>query len=33
MPDVLVGKEPDVTLTDDQKALTKRASQTVFNEI
>ncbi|MFT8896255.1 MAG: hypothetical protein ABF968_04750 [Acetobacter sp.] len=33
MPDVMAGKVPGVTLTDDQKAIAKRASQTVFNEI
>lgn len=33
MPDVMAGKVPGVTLTDTQKAIAKRASQTVFNEI
>lgn len=33
MPDVMAGKVPGVTLTDDQKSLVKRASQTVFNEL
>ncbi|MFP2872599.1 hypothetical protein ACLEIY_10170 [Acetobacter tropicalis] len=33
MPDILTGKVPGITLTDDQKTLAKRASQTVLNEI
>ena len=33
MPDVMAGKVPGVTLTDTQKILVKRASQTVFNEL
>lgn len=33
MPDVMAGKVPGVALTDRQKAIAKRASQTVFNEI
>lgn len=33
MPDVMAGNVPGVTLTDDQKSLVKRASQTVFNEL
>ncbi|WP_227004893.1 hypothetical protein [Acetobacter senegalensis] len=33
MPDVLAGKVPGITLTDDQKTLAKRASQTMLNEI
>ncbi|WP_339077819.1 hypothetical protein QQM41_04385 [Acetobacter sp. AC2005] len=33
MPDVMAGNVPGVTLTDTQKAIAKRASQTVFNEI
>lgn len=33
MPDVMAGKVPGVALTDTQKTIAKRASQTVFNEI
>ncbi|ASC05606.1 hypothetical protein S101468_01348 [Acetobacter pasteurianus subsp. pasteurianus] len=33
MPDVMAGKVPGVALTDTQKDIAKRASQTVFNEI
>ncbi|MGX7346310.1 hypothetical protein ACWM9A_10500 [Acetobacter pasteurianus] len=33
MPDVMAGKVPGVVLTDTQKDIAKRASQTVFNEI
>ncbi|GCD59343.1 hypothetical protein NBRC3280_1856 [Acetobacter pasteurianus NBRC 3280] len=33
MPDVMAGKVPGVALTDTQKAIAKRASQSVFNEI
>lgn len=33
MPDVFAGRVPGVALTDTQKAIAKRASQTVFNEI
>lgn len=33
MPDVMTGQVPGVALTDTQKAIAKRASQTVFNEI
>ena len=33
MPDVMAGKVPGITLTEDQKSLAKRASQTVVNEL
>ncbi|QHM91199.1 hypothetical protein [Acetobacter pasteurianus] len=33
MPDVMAGKVPGVALTDTQKDIAKRASQTLFNEI
>ncbi|WP_339077800.1 hypothetical protein QQM41_04265 [Acetobacter sp. AC2005] len=33
MPDVMAGKMPGVALTDTQKDIAKRASQSVFNEI
>ncbi|BAK84532.1 hypothetical protein [Komagataeibacter medellinensis] len=33
MPDVMAGKVPGITLTDADKALIKKASQTVYNEI
>ncbi|BAK83981.1 hypothetical protein [Komagataeibacter medellinensis] len=33
MPDVMAGKVPGITLTDADKALIKKASQTVDNEI
>ncbi|GBR55811.1 hypothetical protein AA18889_0335 [Acetobacter senegalensis DSM 18889] len=33
MPDVMAGKVPGMALTDTQKDIAKRASQTVFNEI
>ena len=33
MPDVMAGKVPGIALTDTQKDIAKRASQTVFNEI
>ena len=33
MPDVMAGRVPGITLTDTQKDIAKRASQTVFNEI
>lgn len=33
MPDVMAGKEPGVHLSDEQKALVKKSSQTVVNEL
>ncbi|AHI24175.1 hypothetical protein H845_211 [Komagataeibacter xylinus E25] len=33
MPDVMAGKVPNVTLSDANKALIRKASQTVYNEI
>lgn len=33
MPDVMGGKVPGITLTDAQKSLAKRTSQTVVNEL
>lgn len=33
MPDVMEGKVPGITLTEDQKTLIKKSSQSVFNEI
>lgn len=33
MPDVMAGNVPGIALTDTQKDIAKRASQTVFNEI
>ncbi|QHC37235.1 hypothetical protein FMA36_14060 [Komagataeibacter xylinus] len=33
MPDVMAGKVPGITLSDTDKALIKKASQSVYNEI
>lgn len=33
MPDVMAGKVPGVTVSDADKVLIKRASQTVFNQL
>ena len=33
MPDVMAGKVPGVHLSDEQKALVKKSSQTVVNEL
>lgn len=33
MPDVMAGKVPGITLTDEQKSLAKKSSQTVLNEL
>lgn len=33
MPDAFAGNIPGVTLTDGQKAVARRASQTVYNEL
>ena len=33
MPDVMAGKVPGVSLTDEQKMLARKSSQTVVNEL
>ncbi|MFT8586823.1 hypothetical protein [Acetobacter papayae] len=33
MPDVMAGKVPGITLTDEQKTLVRKSSQTVVNEL